>query len=202
MSKTIKLKMLRISMNLEDTLHEILQITMPFVVVHEKQIQSLTSLGLLDQDRRNAGIVRLFGLPSELMSKGKHFILIRNPLKNTGLGELVSIYSDLCQMATPLSVISSDELQRDPETTLHGLCDDLKLVTLFSFAKFYFVIALKWFRHDKQLPFCGNAFSLMAEQIGLVVRLLFQKSRERNKVKIIECLVPSQICSNNGDVTT
>ncbi|KAG7564255.1 hypothetical protein ISN44_As10g010250 [Arabidopsis suecica] len=39
MSKTIKLKMLRTSMNLEDTLHEILQITMPFFVVHEKQIQ-------------------------------------------------------------------------------------------------------------------------------------------------------------------
>ncbi|KAG7564256.1 hypothetical protein ISN44_As10g010260 [Arabidopsis suecica] len=37
--------------------------------------RSLTSLGLLDQDRRNTGIV------SELMSKGKHFILIRNPLK-------------------------------------------------------------------------------------------------------------------------
>ncbi|EFH51850.1 hypothetical protein ARALYDRAFT_347417 [Arabidopsis lyrata subsp. lyrata] len=58
-------------------------------------------------------------------------------------GELVSIYSDLCHMGTPPAVINADELQRDPETTLHGLCDDLKLVTFFSFAKFYFFIALK-----------------------------------------------------------
>lgn len=73
---------------------------------------------------------RLFGLPSELMSKGKHFILIRNPLNilqpsfekvhppsflELGLGELVSIYSDLCQMGTPPAVIDADELQRDPE---------------------------------------------------------------------------------------
>ncbi|XP_010464038.1 PREDICTED: branched-chain-amino-acid aminotransferase-like protein 1 [Camelina sativa] len=84
---------------------------------------------------------RLFGLPSELMSKGKHFILIRNPLNilpsfekvhppsflELGLGELVSIYSDLCQMGTPPTVIDADELQRDPETTLRGLCNDLDI---------------------------------------------------------------------------
>ncbi|XP_056853343.1 branched-chain-amino-acid aminotransferase-like protein 1 isoform X1 [Raphanus sativus] len=70
---------------------------------------------------------RLFGLPRKLMSKGKHFILIRNPLDPSfekvhrpsflelGLGELVSIYSDLCQMGTPPPVIDADELQRDPE---------------------------------------------------------------------------------------
>ncbi|WZY74295.1 hypothetical protein YC2023_006535 [Brassica napus] len=44
-----------------------------------------------------------------------------------GLGELVSIYSDLCQMGTPPAVIDADELQRDPETTLRGLCDDLEI---------------------------------------------------------------------------
>ncbi|CAD5322131.1 unnamed protein product [Arabidopsis thaliana] len=84
---------------------------------------------------------RLFGLPSELISRGKHFILIRNPLNilpsfekvhppsflELGLGELVSIYSDLCQMGTPPAVIDADELQRDPETTLRGLCDDLEI---------------------------------------------------------------------------
>ncbi|CAH8259404.1 unnamed protein product [Arabidopsis lyrata] len=84
---------------------------------------------------------RLFGLSSELMRKGKHFILIRNPLNilpsfekvhppsflELGLGELVSIYSDLCQMGTPPAVIDADELQRDPETTLRGLCDDLEI---------------------------------------------------------------------------
>ncbi|KAG5416498.1 hypothetical protein IGI04_004065 [Brassica rapa subsp. trilocularis] len=84
---------------------------------------------------------RLFGLPTELMSKGKHFILIRNPLNilpsfekvqppsflELGLGELVSIYSDLCQMGTPPPVIDADELQRDPENTLRGLCDDLEI---------------------------------------------------------------------------
>ncbi|EOA33112.1 hypothetical protein CARUB_v10016450mg [Capsella rubella] len=84
---------------------------------------------------------RLFGLPSELMSKGKHFILIRNPLSilpsfekvhppsflELGLGELVSIYSDLCQTGTPPAVIDADELQRDPETTLRSLCDDLEI---------------------------------------------------------------------------
>uniref|UniRef100_A0A0D3AFJ6 Uncharacterized protein n=1 Tax=Brassica oleracea var. oleracea TaxID=109376 RepID=A0A0D3AFJ6_BRAOL len=84
---------------------------------------------------------RLFGLPNELMSKGKHFILIRNPLNilpsfekihpssflELGLGELVSIYSDLCQMGTPPPVIDADELQRDPETTLRGLYNDLEI---------------------------------------------------------------------------
>ncbi|EFH53523.1 predicted protein [Arabidopsis lyrata subsp. lyrata] len=104
--------------------------TMRYGQVLEKQ-KSLTSLGLLDQDRRNTGIVRVFGFPSELMSKGKHFILIQNPLKKLAWEELVSIYSDLCHMGTPPSVINADELQRDPETTLHGLCDDLKLVNFF-----------------------------------------------------------------------
>lgn len=32
-----------------------------------------------------------------------------------GLGELVSIYSDLRQMGTPPAILDADELQRDPE---------------------------------------------------------------------------------------
>ncbi|KAH0923537.1 hypothetical protein HID58_023555 [Brassica napus] len=84
---------------------------------------------------------RLLGLPSELMSEGKHFILIRNPLNilpsfekvhplsfaELGLGELVSIYSDLCQMGTPPAIVDADELQQDPEGTLRGLCNDLEI---------------------------------------------------------------------------
>ncbi|CAH8272540.1 unnamed protein product [Arabidopsis lyrata] len=57
--------------------------------------QCQTLLHVHTKDRRNIGIVRLFGLPSELMS----------------LGELVSIYSDLCRMGTPAAVINADELQ-------------------------------------------------------------------------------------------
>ncbi|KAL0642796.1 hypothetical protein Bca4012_041086 [Brassica carinata] len=84
---------------------------------------------------------RILGLPSELMSKGKHFILIRNPVQilpsfdkviplsflDVGLADLVSIYSDLCQMGTPPLVIDADDLQRNPEATLRGLCDDLDI---------------------------------------------------------------------------
>ncbi|WZZ84758.1 hypothetical protein YC2023_113337 [Brassica napus] len=74
---------------------------------------------------------RILGLPSELMSKGKHFILIRNPVHilpsfgkviplsflDVGLADLVSIYSDLCQMGTPPPVIDADDLQRNPEVS-------------------------------------------------------------------------------------
>lgn len=35
-----------------------------------------------------------------------------------GLGELVSIYSDLCQMGTPPAIVDADELQQDPEVSL------------------------------------------------------------------------------------
>ena len=31
-----------------------------------------------------------------------------------GLGELVSIYSDLCQMGTPPAIVDADEFQQDP----------------------------------------------------------------------------------------
>ncbi|VVB15271.1 unnamed protein product [Arabis nemorensis] len=62
---------------------------------------------------------RLLGLPSELMSKGKHFLLIRNPLNilpsfekihllsfhELGLGELVSIYHQQSLMQMTFSEI-------------------------------------------------------------------------------------------------
>ncbi|KAF3504535.1 hypothetical protein F2Q69_00039772 [Brassica cretica] len=44
-----------------------------------------------------------------------------------GLADLVSIYSDLCQMGTPPPVIDADDLQRNPEATLRGLCHDLDI---------------------------------------------------------------------------
>ncbi|KAH0856190.1 LOW QUALITY PROTEIN: hypothetical protein HID58_084451 [Brassica napus] len=80
---------------------------------------------------KNLAKHRILGLPSELMSKGKHFILIRNPVHilpsfgkviplsflDVGLADLVSIYSDLCQMGTPPPVIDADDLQRNPEVS-------------------------------------------------------------------------------------
>ncbi|KAL6851862.1 hypothetical protein ACP4OV_020047 [Aristida adscensionis] len=82
---------------------------------------------------------RLPNLSSDLMKNGKHFILIRNPLNilssfgkdvspsffELGIGELVSIYSELCQLGSPPPVIDADDLQRDPEAVLSGLCADL-----------------------------------------------------------------------------
>ncbi|KAL2230554.1 UNVERIFIED_CONTAM: Branched-chain-amino-acid aminotransferase-like protein 2 [Sesamum indicum] len=82
---------------------------------------------------------RLPGLTDELMKKGKHCILIRNPLDvltsynkvippsltDLGYCSMVSIYSDLCGGGKPPPVIDSDLLQEDPEATLRGLCDDL-----------------------------------------------------------------------------
>ncbi|CAN1124324.1 Branched-chain-amino-acid aminotransferase-like protein 2 [Linum perenne] len=84
---------------------------------------------------------RLPGLPTDLMNKGKHFILIRNPLDilpsfdkvvppsflELGLAELVSIYSDLCILGNPPPVIDAADLEQDPETTLRGLCEDLSI---------------------------------------------------------------------------
>ncbi|CAL0302280.1 unnamed protein product [Lupinus luteus] len=84
---------------------------------------------------------RLQGLTDDLMKKGKHFILIRNPLDilpsfdkvvppsffEMGLAELVSIYNELRELGKPPPVIDAAELQQDPEATLRGLCDDLEI---------------------------------------------------------------------------
>lgn len=82
---------------------------------------------------------RLPNITNDLMKKGKHFILIRNPLKilpsfdrvsppsffELGLGDLVSIYNELCEVGNPPPVIDAEDLQNDPEGTLRGLCHDL-----------------------------------------------------------------------------
>ncbi|KAI4369405.1 hypothetical protein MLD38_017847 [Melastoma candidum] len=82
---------------------------------------------------------RLPGVPSSLMKKGKHFLLIRNPLDilpsfdkvvppsflELGLAELVSIYFELCESGMRPTVIDATDLQHNPEATLRGLCEDL-----------------------------------------------------------------------------
>lgn len=82
---------------------------------------------------------RVPGLTDELMKKGKHFILIRNPLDilqsfdkvvpssflELGLVDLVSIHSELCGLGKRPPIIDVTELQEDPEGTLRGLCEDL-----------------------------------------------------------------------------
>ncbi|KAL9676768.1 hypothetical protein QQ045_004987 [Rhodiola kirilowii] len=84
---------------------------------------------------------RVPGLSRDLMKKGKHFILIRNPLHilpsfdkvvspsflELGLAELVSIYSELCEAGKPPPIIDAEHLQQDPEGALHGLCEDLDI---------------------------------------------------------------------------
>ncbi|XP_020108590.1 branched-chain-amino-acid aminotransferase-like protein 2 isoform X2 [Ananas comosus] len=82
---------------------------------------------------------RLPNLTSDLMRKGKHFILIRNPLNilpsfdkvvplsflELGLAGLVAIYSELCELGNPPPVIDAEDLEKDPEAVLRGLCQDL-----------------------------------------------------------------------------
>lgn len=84
---------------------------------------------------------RLPGLSDELIKKGKHFILIRNPLDSLqsfdkvlpssfhelGLADLVSVYSELCAAGKPPAIIDASELQEDPEAALRGLCEDLDI---------------------------------------------------------------------------
>ncbi|KAK9082680.1 hypothetical protein Scep_029151 [Stephania cephalantha] len=82
---------------------------------------------------------RVPGLTDDLMKKGKHFILIRNPLDilpsfdkvappsflELGLANLVSIYSELSELGSAPPVIDAADLQQDPEAALRGLCEDL-----------------------------------------------------------------------------
>ncbi|XP_023545463.1 branched-chain-amino-acid aminotransferase-like protein 2 isoform X1 [Cucurbita pepo subsp. pepo] len=81
------------------------------------------------------------GLASDLMKKGRHFILIRNPLdilpsydkvipatfSELGFSELVSVYNELKELGRPPPIIDAAELQKDPEATLRGLCEDLDI---------------------------------------------------------------------------
>ncbi|KAK1305176.1 Branched-chain-amino-acid aminotransferase-like protein 2 [Acorus calamus] len=82
---------------------------------------------------------RVPGLTTDLMKKGKHFILIRNPLHilpsfdkvvppsflELGLSDLVSVYTELCHMGQPPPIIDAEDLQKDAEVVLRGLCESL-----------------------------------------------------------------------------
>ncbi|KAG5549264.1 hypothetical protein RHGRI_014576 [Rhododendron griersonianum] len=84
---------------------------------------------------------RVPGLSDELMKRGKHFILIRNPLEvllsfdkvvqpsflELGLADLVAIYNELCDLGKPPPIIDVAELREDPEATLRWLCQDLDI---------------------------------------------------------------------------
>ncbi|KAL2942226.1 Branched-chain-amino-acid aminotransferase-like protein 2 [Bienertia sinuspersici] len=84
---------------------------------------------------------RLPGLPDDLLRKGKHFILIRNPMDilpsfgkvvpptflEVGLATLVTIYSELCDLGNPPAIVDAGELQQNPEGALRCLCEDLKI---------------------------------------------------------------------------
>ncbi|KAF3329275.1 Branched-chain-amino-acid aminotransferase-like protein 2 [Carex littledalei] len=80
-------------------------------------------------------------LTADLMKRGKHFILIRNPLhtlpsfdkvvppsfSEIGLAGLASIYCELSELGKAPPVIDAEDLQKDPEAVLHGLCRDLNI---------------------------------------------------------------------------
>ncbi|XP_071686850.1 branched-chain-amino-acid aminotransferase-like protein 2 [Rutidosis leptorrhynchoides] len=84
---------------------------------------------------------RLPGLSDALTKKGKHFILIRNPLdmlqsfdkvlpssfNELGLADLVSVYSELCAAGKPPHIIDAAQLQQEPEAALRCLCEDLDI---------------------------------------------------------------------------
>ncbi|KAF4389935.1 hypothetical protein G4B88_003418 [Cannabis sativa] len=81
------------------------------------------------------------GLSSDLIKKGKHFILIRNPLdilpsfdkvvppsfNELGFGSLISIYGELSALGRPPPIIDAAELEANPEVTLRGLCEELDI---------------------------------------------------------------------------
>ncbi|GMH10449.1 hypothetical protein Nepgr_012290 [Nepenthes gracilis] len=84
---------------------------------------------------------RTCGLSGDIMKKGKHFILIRNPLdilpsfenvvppsfSEIGLAGLASIYIELCDLGNPPFIIDAMELLQDPEGALRDLCEGLNI---------------------------------------------------------------------------
>ncbi|KAK1584166.1 hypothetical protein Q3G72_030457 [Acer saccharum] len=84
---------------------------------------------------------RVCDLPDDLLKKGKHIILTRNPLdilpsfdkvvppslQELGLTDLVLIYSELCKLGKSPVIIDSADLRQDPEATLRSLCEDLDI---------------------------------------------------------------------------
>lgn len=81
------------------------------------------------------------GLSTDLLKKGKHLILIRNPLdilpsfdkvvppsfQELGFTELVGLYNELSALGKPPPIIDAAELRQNPEATLRSLCEDLDI---------------------------------------------------------------------------
>lgn len=81
------------------------------------------------------------GLSTDLLKKGKHLILIRNPLdilpsfdkvvppsfQELGFTELVGLYNELSALGKPPPIIDAAELGQNPEATLRSLCEDLDI---------------------------------------------------------------------------
>ncbi|KAH9754678.1 Branched-chain-amino-acid aminotransferase-like protein 1 [Citrus sinensis] len=96
---------------------------------------------IIREDAHHMAKQRLPGLPDDLMKKGKHILLIRNPLdilpsfdkvvppsfKELGLADLVTIYSELCELGKSPVIVDAADLQQDPEATLRSLCEDLDI---------------------------------------------------------------------------
>ncbi|CAA3000293.1 branched-chain-amino-acid aminotransferase 1 [Olea europaea subsp. europaea] len=99
----------------------------------------ITGLCFTSPYRQNVASQHMPDLTDELMKKGKHCILIENPLDilpsfdkgslpsfmELGYASLVSIYSELCAQGKSPSIIDGALLQEDPKGTLRGLCEDL-----------------------------------------------------------------------------
>ncbi|GMN25089.1 hypothetical protein TIFTF001_000810 [Ficus carica] len=81
------------------------------------------------------------GLSTDLLKKGKHLILIRNPLdilpsfdkvvppsfQELGFTDLVGLYNELSALGKPPPIIDAAELRQNPEATLRSLCEDLDI---------------------------------------------------------------------------
>ncbi|KAF7143802.1 hypothetical protein RHSIM_Rhsim05G0144300 [Rhododendron simsii] len=109
---------------------------------------------------------RVPGLSDELMKRGKHFILIRNPLEvllsfdkvvrpsflELGLADLIAIYNELCNLGKRPPIIDVAELREDPEAALRWLCQDLDIP---------FQAAMLNLHYDAGLSACPHASPLI-----------------------------------------
>ncbi|XP_078172602.1 branched-chain-amino-acid aminotransferase-like protein 1 isoform X2 [Carex rostrata] len=108
-------------------------------------------------------------LTADLMKRGKHFILIRNPLhtlpsfdkvvppsfSEIGLAGLASIYCELSELGKIPPVIDAEDLQKDPEAVLHGLCEDLNIPFQASMLRPSYFIRKDGKRVLKSMMECG-----------------------------------------------
>ncbi|KAG6557131.1 hypothetical protein Mapa_001058 [Marchantia paleacea] len=81
------------------------------------------------------------GLSNELMTRGKHVLLIRDPISSLPsfdkvlpvtldeleLANLVGMYSELSARGNPPPIVNARDLQQNPEGILRALCEALKI---------------------------------------------------------------------------